>query len=105
MFLLLFVLFLFFYKKKTIEKQKWLLILAIVAVPLAYVSTQCGWIVAEVGRQPWVIQDLMPTLTAVTNIDESSVKITFCLFAAVFTGLLIAEIKIMAKQIKKGPKE
>ncbi len=104
-FLVIFVLFLYFYKNKTIENHRWLLLLAITAVPLAYLATQCGWIVAEVGRQPWVIQDLMPTLTAVTIIDDSSVKITFGLFAVIFTALLIAEIKIMARQIKKGPKE
>jgi len=64
-----------------------------------------GWIVAEVGRQPWVIQDLMPTFSAVTHLDVTTVQITFWLFVVVFTALLIAEIKIMTKQIKIGPKE
>ncbi len=105
MFLAIFILFLFFHKKQNIEKQRWLLLLAIVSIPLAHVASQCGWIVAEVGRQPWVIRDLMPTLTAVTKIDNSSVIVTFCLFAVVFTGLLVAEIMIMTKQIRKGPKE
>jgi cytochrome d ubiquinol oxidase subunit I len=75
------------------------------AIPLAYLATQLGWMVAEFGRQPWVIQDLMLTTTAVSNINTASVKITFFLFAFIFTGLLIAEIGIMFKQIKKGPKE
>ncbi len=70
---------------------------------MAYVASHCGWIVAEMGRQPWVIQYLMSTITAVSNIDTTSVQITFFLFLIVFTGLLIAEIKIMLKQIKLGP--
>jgi len=55
------------------------------------------------GRQPWVIQDLMPTMVAVSNIDSNSVIITISLFFITFTALLIAEIKIMTKQIELGP--
>lgn len=102
-FLLLFTLSLFFVYKDSIAGKKWFLRMAIWSIPLAYIASECGWIVAEMGRQPWVIQDLMPTLAAVSNIDAMSVKITFFLFLIVFTGLLIAEIKIMLKQIKIGP--
>ena len=78
--------------------------MAIFTIPLAYLASQCGWILAEVGRQPWVIQDLMPTMAAVTKISTSAVQVTFWLFAIIFTTLLIAEIKIMMRQIKIGPK-
>jgi cytochrome d ubiquinol oxidase subunit I len=79
--------------------------LAIFTIPLAYLATQAGWVVAEMGRQPWVIQDLLPTVAAISHINTGTVQITFWLFAAVFTGLLIAELSIMFKQIKIGPKE
>jgi len=69
---------------------------------LGYVAQESGWIVAEVGRQPWAIQDLLPVGMAASNITSTSVMITFWLFAVLFTGLLIAEIKIMLKQIKLG---
>ena len=61
-----------------------------------------GWVVAEVGRQPWIIERLMPTLAAVSDVETTSVQTTFWIFAGVFTVLLIAEIKIMIGQIKKG---
>jgi len=61
-------------------------------------------VLAEVGRQPWVIQDLMPTIAAVTKISTGAVRVTFWLFAIIFTTLLIAEIKIMMRQIKIGSK-
>lgn len=102
-FILLFSLSLIYVHKEILTDKKWFLRMAIWSIPLAYVASQCGWIVAEMGRQPWVIQDLMPTLAAVSNIDSMSVKITFFLFLLLFTGLLIAEIKIMLKQIKIGP--
>ena len=67
------------------------------------ISSQSGWVVAEVGRQPWAIQGLMPVNVATTNIGAGSVQTTFFMFLAVFTLLLAAEIKIMLKQIKLGP--
>lgn len=82
--------------------MRWLLYVGIWTIPLVYIASQAGWVLAELGRQPWVIQDLMPTLAAVSKIDATSVQITFWLFAATFTTLLIAEIKIMLTQIKKG---
>jgi len=103
-FILLFFFSLVFLLKGTFEKKRWFLRLAIISIPLAYVASQAGWIVAEVGRQPWVVQDLMPNLAAVTRISAGSVKTTFWLFAILFTVLLIAELKIMFRQIKIGPK-
>ncbi len=103
-FILLFALSLIYIIKGTFDKKRWFLRLAIIAIPLAYVASQAGWIVAEVGRQPWVVQDLMPTMSAVTRISAGSVQVTFWLFAILFTVLLIAELKIMFRQIKIGPK-
>ena len=74
-------------------------------VPLVYICSQAGWIVAEVGRQPWAIQDVLPLTAAVSRIDASAVQITFAIFAVLFTLLLVAELSIMFKQIKLGPKE
>lgn len=104
MFVLLFILSLMFLLKGTLTEKRWFLRLAILAIPLAYLASQAGWIVAEMGRQPWVVQDLMPTMAGVTRISAGSVQTTFWLFAALFTILLIAELKIMFRQIKIGPK-
>jgi len=91
--------------KNRLEGKRWFYRLAIFCIPLVYIATQCGWIVTEVGRQPWVIQDLMPTVSAVSQVSVGSVQTTFFLFAITFTILFIAGIKIMISQIKKGPKE
>jgi cytochrome d ubiquinol oxidase subunit I len=81
-----------------------MLYLSIWSVPLVYIASQAGWVVAEMGRQPWTIQDLLPTIAAVSRIDSSSVMVTFFLFFVLFTILLIAELKILFAQIRKGPK-
>ena len=82
---------------------RWLLIAAIVMVPLAYIASESGWLVAEFGRQPWTIQDMLPTWAAVSDLHSSSVMITFFLFLILFTTMLAVEISILLKQIKKGP--
>jgi cytochrome d ubiquinol oxidase subunit I len=102
-FILLFAVILFLLLKKDITKQKFWLYASVFSIPLGYIAAEAGWIVAEVGRQPWAIQDLMPVGIAATNIATTNVQITFFLFAFLFTALLIAELKIMAKQIKIGP--
>ncbi len=76
---------------------------AIVMVPLAYIASESGWLVAEFGRQPWTIQDMLPTWAAVSDLHSSSVIITFFIFLILFTTMLAVEISILLKQIKKGP--
>ena len=102
-FMLIFVLVLVFGRKEQITKHRWLQKVSLWSIPLAYIASQAGWVVAEVGRQPWVIQDLMPTGAAVSKLSTGSVQLTFFLFLVLFTILLIAEIGIMTKAIKKGP--
>lgn len=104
-FLLLFIVILILLYRKTVSRYKWLLWIFIASLPLGYVCLQSGWIVAEVGRQPWVIQDIMPTFAAISRVETSAVQTTFWLFTTIFTVLLIAEISIMIKQIKKGPEQ
>lgn len=104
-FLLFFILMLIFVYRGSLERRRGFQRLALFTIPLAYLATMAGWTVAEMGRQPWVIQDLMPTFAAVSRIDASAVQVTFWLFLIVFTVLLIAEVKIMTKQIKIGPNE
>ena len=76
---------------------------AIILVPLAYIASESGWLVAEFGRQPWTIQDMLPTWVAVSDVNGCSVALTFFLFLFLFTLMLAVEISILLKQIKKGP--
>ena len=79
--------------------------LAIAPIPLVYLCSVCGWVVAEVGRQPWTIQDLMPNHVAISDISAPYVQTTFFIFAVIFTALLAADICILTKQIRKKSKE
>ncbi len=89
--------------KDRLEGKKWLLIAAIVCIPLVYICGQSGWVVAEVGRQPWTIQGLLPVNVAISSLSAGAVKTTFFIFLAIFTLFLAIEIRIMLGAIKKGP--
>ncbi len=103
-FILVCVVALFLLFRDKLTGSKWFLWAAIISVPLVYIASELGWVVAEMGRQPWIIQDLMPVSVAVTKLSTGSVIATFILFALLFTALLAAEVSIMLKQIKTGPK-
>lgn len=107
LFVLIFIIYGWLTIKNKIDKlTKWgkpLYILGILSIPLAFIATEAGWIVAEVGRQPWVVQDLMTVGAGVTKISSAAVQTTFWIFAFIFTALLIAEVSIMIKFIKQGP--
>ena len=104
-FIVFFALILFLARKRKLSEFNWLHYIALMSIPLAYLASQAGWIVAEVGRQPWTIQDLLPVNAAISRLETGSVVTTFFIFLILFTVLLIAEIGIMLKAIQKGPEE
>jgi len=103
LFILFFLVIGHFVYRKDISKASWLLYAGIAMLPLAYIASESGWLVAEFGRQPWTIQDMLPTWAAISDISAGSVMLTFFIFLALFTTMLAVEISIMCKEIKKGP--
>ncbi len=104
-FALLFAWLLYASLKDKLENNRLLLRISVWSILLGYIATMLGWVVAEVGRQPWTIQDILPVTMATSNLGVGSVQTTFFIFLTLFTVLLIAEIKIMFTQIKAGPEE
>lgn len=100
---LVLLLVLWFNYKNKLEYKKWLQYAALLCIPLVYICGECGWIVAEVGRQPWTIQDLLPVNVAVSGTNSAEVITTFFIFLGIFALFLLIEIRIMINAIKKGP--
>lgn len=99
--LLLFVAVCWYERRGKLEQARWLQHAGLWSIPVVYLAGQAGWIVAEVGRQPWAIQDLLPVGAAVSGISAAPVKTTFFIFLILFTILLAAEIRILCKAIKE----
>ncbi len=92
------------WRRRSWLSNKIILWAGMLTIPIVYVCSQAGWVTAEVGRQPWIIQDIMPVQAAISDIPVSTVMLTFWLFAAMFTAFLAAEVGIMLRQIAKGSK-
>lgn len=95
--------FLWLGMKNQLEKYRWLLHIGIWTFPFVFLASMTGWIVAEVGRQPWTIEGLLSTAYSTSNITTTAVILTFWIFLGVLLTLVAAELKIMIHAIKKGP--
>lgn len=101
--LLLMAVVLWLERRKRLADMRLVQWVALFSIPLVYLAGQAGWIVAEVGRQPWVIDGLLPVTAAVSSVSVAAVQTTFWLFVAIFTLFLVIEMRIMIKAVKQGP--
>lgn len=101
--LFLFVAAFYYNAKRTILEKKWLLRFAIACIPLPWIAAECGWIVAEHGRQPWAIAEILPTFLGVSSISAQSVWCSLIALIVLYSGLLVLELYLMFKYARLGP--
>ena len=82
---------------------RWLLMAWVAAIPLGYIATCCGWIVREVGRQPWIIYGVMRTVQGASRVPAASVGYTLAGFLTIYAVLLTAFLAFAARIIARGP--
>lgn len=82
---------------------KWFLRVAVLAAPLPWVAAEMGWIVAEVGRQPWIIDGVLPTHLGVSSVSAAQVITTMVGFTLIYGVLLAIEMMLMLRAIRLGP--
>lgn len=87
----------------TLALPPWLLKAWVAAIPLGYIATECGWIVREVGRQPWAVYGLLRTAQGVSALSPSAVATSLVLFAGVYTLLLASFLVFARRIIMAGP--
>lgn len=103
---LVFLVALILYALGRFERARWMQWLLIICIPLALLASNMGWMAAEVGRQPWVVQGLMRTTDAVSPLVSSSqIWTTLGLFGAIYLVLFLAWLRIFTGIIKKGPED
>jgi len=81
-----------------------LLRIALWSLPLPWVAIECGWFVAEYGRQPWVIEGVLPTYYAASGLTMTDLAISLGTFLVLYTVLLVIGVKVMLHAVKAGPK-
>jgi len=88
----------------TLEKHPFLLRVLVYSIPLPYIANQLGWLVAEVGRQPWIVYGVLRTSDAVSkSIDATQVVFSLVGFTLLYGFLGIIDIYLLSKYARKGP--
>lgn len=89
--------------KSNFYQKKFLLFFALLCLPLPWIASQVGWLVAECGRQPWAIDGILPTRMGASMVPVSSVIGSLLMFLVLYTFLLVVDVYLMIKYIKLGP--
>lgn len=84
-------------------EKKWLLRLAIIAIPLPWISAESGWFVSEYGRQPWAIGEILPTAVAHSSLTIADLIFSMVLICSLYTLFLVIELFLMFKFARIGP--
>jgi len=93
----------YFLARRNIAPQRWLLRFAVWSIPLPWVAAELGWIVAEYGRQPWIISEVLPTSMGASSLQASDLYVSLAGFIGFYTLLLVAELYLMFKYARAGP--
>ena len=102
-FIALTALFFFLSARRRLDRYPLLLWVAVLAVPLPWIAAELGWVVAEFGRQPWIIEGVLPTAAAVSNLGAATLLTTIVGFALIYTVLFVIEMGLMLRAIRQGP--
>lgn len=91
------------YTAREEEAPHWLFRMAIFALPLPWIAIEVGWLVAEFGRQPWIIEGVLPTFLATSELGVFNLLLTITGFTLVYGVLAVIEVRLMLAAIRKGP--
>ncbi|WP_247872125.1 cytochrome ubiquinol oxidase subunit I [Azospirillum sp. TSO35-2] len=92
-----------FNMRRTIAEQRWLLRALVLAIPLPWIACELGWFVAEFGRQPWAIGEVLPTFLATSSLTTGDLIFSLAGFLTFYTMLLAIEMFLMVRFARKGP--
>ena len=87
-----------------LDSRRGLLKVALWSLPMPWIAIEVGWFVAEYGRQPWVIEGVLPTYYAASGLTIADLAISLTIFLVLYTVLLIIGVKVMLHAVRKGPK-
>jgi cytochrome d ubiquinol oxidase subunit I len=89
--------------RNQVGEKKWLLRIALYAIPLPWIAIESGWFVAEYGRQPWAIGEVLPTAVANSSLTAADLIFSMLLICGLYTLFLVAELYLMFKFARRGP--
>jgi cytochrome d ubiquinol oxidase subunit I len=96
----------FFYRRRTLERKRWLLWAGILTIPLPYIAALAGWVLTEMGRQPWIVQGLLKTVDANSpSVSTATIVTSLGTFVALYAALLVVDFVLMRRYARLDPPE
>ncbi len=84
-------------------EHRWFLLIAVAAIPLPWIAAELGWVIAEMGRQPWAIDGVLPTALASSTLSRGQLWTTIIGFTLVYGTLAVIELGLIVRTIRHGP--
>ncbi len=84
-------------------EKRWFLRLALFSLPLPWIAAELGWVVAEYGRQPWVVEGVLPTFLGVSSVSRGAVIGSLTGFVLFYSALAIVDVALMIRAVRRGP--
>ena len=77
--------------------------MCVLALPLPWFAAEAGWVLAEIGRQPWAVDGVLPTFMGTSSLTIPQIWITIIGFTLIYGTLAVIELNLMVRAINKGP--
>jgi cytochrome d ubiquinol oxidase subunit I len=95
-----------FFWRGTLERRRWFLWAGVLTIPAPYLSALAGWVLSEVGRQPWIVWGLLKTADANSpSVSTATIAVSLAIFAALYGGLAVVDFVLMRRYARLDPPE
>ena len=89
-----------------LETTRWFLWAGVLTIPLPYIAALAGWVLSEVGRQPWIVWGLLRTADANSpSVSTSTIAFSLAVFAALYGALAVVDFVLMRRYARLDPPE
>jgi cytochrome d ubiquinol oxidase subunit I len=92
------------YRRRALERSRWYLWTAVAIIPAPFLAALAGWVLTEVGRQPWIVQGLLRTSDAASpNVTATMIGLSLAVFVTLYAGLLVVDVVLMRRYARLDP--
>jgi cytochrome d ubiquinol oxidase subunit I len=94
----------FFFWRRTLESKRWLLWAGVLTIPLPYLAALAGWVLSEVGRQPWIVWGLLETANANSpSVSTTTIALSLAVFGALYFALTVLNFVLLRRYARLDP--
>jgi cytochrome bd ubiquinol oxidase subunit I len=98
-----FILAVLFSLRNDVERRRWFLKIAPWMIPVPFIACETGWLVAELGRQPWTVYGILPTWMSASTHSVTYMAFSLIGFVLIYSAFIVVEMFLMVRAVRQGP--